>query len=734
MIAKLSRSALVIVIGVTLFCYRGAGGAPQFVYLTWQGKTGTTATVNYHTDAKVGESTVRYDVQSRGGRIDTYDSEARGRRHQIEGLADGRTIHVVELTGLEPGTTYFFVAGDRTHGYSEERSFRTIPVDGRPVRFVVGGDMGTGRDVATLMTHAAATDPMFAVIGGDIAYANGNLAKAGNWDRWLDLWQRHMRTPDGRDVPIVAVIGNHEARGQYGQPIEKAPFFTGYLAQSDDRTYFSRRFGPNLMLIVLDSGHVAAHDGAQAAWLEAQLQQFKNVPNRVAAYHVPLYPTTRRYTGEYSTRGREHWAPLFDRYELTAAFEHHDHAFKRTWPIRNGQRDPAGTVYFGDGCFGMPPEPLAPKQWYEAKGAGLQHFWSVEATAEQLHCRAISKDGDVFDVYPPNGPGADEAQRIWPLLAWPRLIGEVIPEQTFNRPVDTTVAWAMSNPLTTALRVAVELAPVAGVRFAPPRKQLVLAPGAGMVLNIAVTSDAARNRLTVGSRWRIDAGNGPRESVHTSVLSFRREVVVNTFENIAPPPLAGSLPAAVARTMPNIAGFVQRRDGQPAVQSTDAWITAMPAGLFVHMICHDRDMANRLSPSSPQNSFTYHTRALEAGNPFWEDDNIELFVIPRAEPVGVMQYVVTLGGATYVDRWPDAGEHLHGSGFRSNISRSDDHWIAELLIPWSDFDRQGPPPAGTVWRLDIARTHTLNKSDISRWASPAISNHAAEHFGYIRFE
>ncbi len=71
---------------------------------------------------------------------------------------------------------------------------------------------------------------------------------------------------------------------------------------------------------------------------------------------------------------------------------------------------------------------------------------------------------------------------------------------------------------------------------------------------------------------------------------------------------------------------------------------------------------------------------------------------------------------------------------RANTFRFEDRWTAEFLIPWSDLGQQGPPPHGTVWRLDVARTHTLNQSDISRWANPTASNHAAEHFGYIKFE
>ncbi|MCC6145510.1 MAG: fibronectin type III domain-containing protein [Candidatus Hydrogenedentes bacterium] len=40
---------------------------PLHTYLTWQGDTGTTMTVNYHTGATAGQSKVYYDVVSHGG-------------------------------------------------------------------------------------------------------------------------------------------------------------------------------------------------------------------------------------------------------------------------------------------------------------------------------------------------------------------------------------------------------------------------------------------------------------------------------------------------------------------------------------------------------------------------------------------------------------------------------------------------------------------------------------------
>ncbi|MGB3544976.1 fibronectin type III domain-containing protein, partial [Rubrivirga sp.] len=113
---------------------------PRHVYLTWQGDTATTMTVVYHTfGAEPGPSAVRYGT-------DDLDLEGEGASHQIEGLEDERWVHVVELTDLEAGARYQFVAGRG----GQRRAFRTVPADARPVRFVTGGDLGVSDEVLRL--------------------------------------------------------------------------------------------------------------------------------------------------------------------------------------------------------------------------------------------------------------------------------------------------------------------------------------------------------------------------------------------------------------------------------------------------------------------------------------------------------------------------------------------------------------------------------------------------------
>jgi hypothetical protein len=323
---------------------------------------------------------------------------------------------VVELTQLDPGQTYYFITGNRENGFSEERKFRTLPNDGSPIRFVTGGDMGIGDRPNRLLRQAAAQEPDFAMIGGDLAYANGQLRNVGIWDTWLKAWSEYMVTPDGFSVPLALGIGNHEVRGKYERTYREAPFYFGYFAQNGTGSYFRRQFGPDMVVYFLDSGHVIRHED-QVPWLERNLREDQDIPLRFAIYHVPLYPSHRDYTLFGAEAGRKHWGPLFDRYKLAVAFENHDHTFKVTHPIFDNQIADSGTRYLGDGCWGRGPRAFnIEPRWYIKDYGSVAHFWVVDVADGSARYRAVDDIGQTFYVLPEDSEGAAEAAEVFATL------------------------------------------------------------------------------------------------------------------------------------------------------------------------------------------------------------------------------------------------------------------------------------------------------------------------------
>jgi hypothetical protein len=163
--------------------------------------------------------------------------------------------------------------------------------------------------------------------------------------------------------------------------------------------------GDYFSLITLDSGHVAEPAGAQRDWLETTLEQRQGVTHLVAAWHVHMFPAKRPFGLPSSEAIREPWLPLFDRFGVDLGLEHHENTYKRTYPIRDGQIDPTGTVFIGNGGFseieGRMPEPpgnwSTGGRWYLQKSAYSNYFAVIELNGLRMTIEARTPAGHVLD-------------------------------------------------------------------------------------------------------------------------------------------------------------------------------------------------------------------------------------------------------------------------------------------------------------------------------------------------
>ena len=373
---------------------------PRHIYLTYSGAPEISIDVNIILEGKTDAVHVFYDAEPRHEERSAY-------RHVLEAryvptameLSDGRALYVASLTDLAPGTAYSFVAGEGVYGFSRELKFRTLPGGDAPVRFIDGGDMGMDTRAKSILRVAAKQDPDFAVIGGDLAYANGLIGNTALWDAWLDNWTTYMRRSDGCMVPLVTCIGNHEVN-KYAtdDPELRSPWYIPLFGRQGEALYYTREVGDNIVFFVLDSGYHNPFDGAQAAWLKGELEKHKNAAHKFAVYHMPLYPAFSGYGGARQQLARKAWGTLFDEYGLQVAFEHDDHVAKRSKPLRGGQVAEGGTVYVGDGAFGRESRNVGRElRWYDAMEESTVHFWLVDVAEDGVTLQAIDRKEQVFD-------------------------------------------------------------------------------------------------------------------------------------------------------------------------------------------------------------------------------------------------------------------------------------------------------------------------------------------------
>lgn len=370
------------------------------VYLTWQKQPDSTMTIQWITPNDQVNDTIYFQENGQ-----PFWELAQGRHFPMP-ENNPYFIHRVELTNLKENSIYFFHIGAEGSIYK----FRTMPRRlETPIRFVVGGDMyhDSLDFLEKTSQQAAQTNPMFALIGGDIAYGVGkkNTKKedAHRWLNWFVAWNKNMVTPDGCLIPIIPAIGNHETKGWFERTPEKALFFYTFFPMPGLQGYNVLDFGHYLSILMLDSWHTHPIDGKQKDWISTALKIRQTVPHKFAFYHVPAYPSHGRFDFYVSREIRNHWVPIFEDFGLNAAFEHHCHTYKRSFPIAKNKIDPKGVLYLGDGAWGVayPRRPKTPTQaWYLAKTASLRHFILVILQpSNQRFYYAIDQDGNLIDEY-----------------------------------------------------------------------------------------------------------------------------------------------------------------------------------------------------------------------------------------------------------------------------------------------------------------------------------------------
>ncbi len=439
-----------IILIISLGCSKAAEEqlfVPETVFLTWQHDPTTTMTIDWHVVDENRPSTIEYR------RIGSSDWKKENGEMFSFPFTDDRFIHRKELTGLQPDTRYEVRFGSDSQIYF----FQTMPESlTRPVRFVAGGDAGgdaSGRDRTRWTSEIAARyEPDFIVLGGDLAYGNGNPRAVEKWYYFLDIFHSEFSGGENRLVPMIASIGNHEIWGgrsipddlpldyyeqKYGLMRGDAPYYNALFAFPNDpeEEYGVLDFGDYMSWIVLDSGERNDIAGKQTEWLEQVLADRTNVPYVYPVYHRGAYPTIRPFETGSAKEIRDHWVPLFEEYGVRVVFENHDHTYKRTYPMRNGEISPEdGIVYLGDGAWGVSTRNIADPHWYLERAAAQNHF--ILGTIDQNgHQFSVYNDiGELIDAYPSTSCGEKLSEEFKARNPDdPEWQGEVMPTRNRDR-------------------------------------------------------------------------------------------------------------------------------------------------------------------------------------------------------------------------------------------------------------------------------------------------------------
>ena len=231
-------------------------------------------------------------------------------------------VHVIELTGLEPFTEYYYQVGDESRRYETICTAKTAPEKGTDFRLIAFSDVHDNDE--KIWQNSA---PIMLGVDPDMWITIGDLVNKGDMRTWNSAFfipGESMLTAK----TLTSVIGNHETMDKSDEngPTTYYDYFSvpshGYI-DTDERidprgeSYFAMDYGD--VKIIGCNWNEGKDDPSfatgskQLTWLDEQLTNADSKWIFIFA-HVNVYSTS--YHGQWSASQKEYIAPLLEKHAL----------------------------------------------------------------------------------------------------------------------------------------------------------------------------------------------------------------------------------------------------------------------------------------------------------------------------------------------------------------------------------------------------------------------------------
>ncbi len=283
--------------------------------------------------------------------IDTFVTEAdRSARRTVEYAS-----HKVSATGLNPGTSYIYRAGDGTpSGWGATGSFTTDTAAPQPFHFIFGSD-SQASDLGSFLewqdTFAKAigkvSDPRFLLVAGDLV-DNGDLE-----EQWQ--WMLNSAAEQFATVPYVPILGGHEVEDS--GTVMNNNFYNHFNLPRDaagtganEGSVYSFEYGDALFLQFNSQYAGGLDDDGEIGWVDPQFTKQVDWIRRTVAESEKHWKFLSLHKGPYSAGDNaciwesdriafyeKYLVPIFQETGIDVIFEAHDHMYMRSHQMLDGK-------------------------------------------------------------------------------------------------------------------------------------------------------------------------------------------------------------------------------------------------------------------------------------------------------------------------------------------------------------------------------------------------------------
>jgi len=279
--------------------------------------------------------------------------------------------HAISLSGLLPGTSYFYRIRSNGEVLSAGNTLITRADSSQPFRFVVIGDHGQGtvwmHNIAQRINHRTDFDLLLTV--GDNIYGSTtcNVNGAPGWydPFWFRLYGSTMKR-----VPVFPALGNHDkdtANGQYQVDFFHSP--TNGPGDQIEKNY-SFDYG-NVHFIVIDSDPFQNNEtdvmASITSWLSNDVAQATQTW-KMALYHHPAFTSQGSHNDNANVKAQI--IPILKAGGVQYIFQGHNHFYERINAIN-------GIHYNTCGACGAFLYGISNRKEYSAQLIADRHSYTV---------------------------------------------------------------------------------------------------------------------------------------------------------------------------------------------------------------------------------------------------------------------------------------------------------------------------------------------------------------------
>ena len=285
---------------------------------------------------------------------------------------DSYKQHIMKITGLEPGCTYFFRVGDSTKGWWSDTATVTTAADSETVSFIhISDSMGKTDEDFSLFEN---------ILGcAEYLYPDNNfLLHTGNYvENTSDInqWQRMLDGVSDKLLSsyIVATAGNTDTVDSI-----KQNFAVGALMTDVPRTGVYYSFDYNFIHVAVLDSNCVNEDGTlkdeQVEWFKKDMGE-STARWKFVAIHDPVYTNSEFAHGETYEAYMNQLTDLMEQNDVDILFSGSEGVYYRTDGMKDNAvsdspkvafphqtnpnayyktiADPAGTIYSSVGSAGV---------------------------------------------------------------------------------------------------------------------------------------------------------------------------------------------------------------------------------------------------------------------------------------------------------------------------------------------------------------------------------------------